>query len=283
MNNLPLLKRAMFALFITLSTLFVHTFNPIIRLIDFTSAKLDVKIPASAVPSLSLFFVAAVIFGVLSTPIGSYLYVFWKEIEEGVAHKFPYGYDTKRKVYTQRDREGTLQRHMLQSLRKSDFMYTVLVSGFAMTFRDEKFIRDELENNLPLKELRRKQLLFLFLDPESEFWGARAEWLLEHHRDMGDDGTVDGYRRACAKIRHDLELLQCSVHVSYYKAAPAWRMYIFSDRIYVSHYAAPPHSYWEQGYRTDVVAYPRGDQMYEWLGREFKRLAPASWTDEIVL
>lgn len=275
--SLTLRTRAIFAVSVTLSTLLIHSLDPVVTLIQWISGIVKLTTPAWAANPLALVIVALLVFLVLSTRVGWYLYQFWKEIEERIAHKLP---PPTRRTYTLRDREYTLRKDMSASLRESDFMFAVLVSGYAMRFRDEHFLWQELQSNMSPRDLHQKQFRFLFLDPATPEWRQRAEWLVSNRRDIGLDG-IDGYRNACIDIRFRLEQLTPTLKTAYYTSPPTWRLYIFRDRIYASRYSGPPDSIFEEGHRTTVVAVPSGDAMYDWLYREFKRLAPSEWWQEV--
>jgi hypothetical protein len=258
---------------VALSTMLRHTIDLVVRL--WPPKALSGFLP------LAPFLVAllVVLFIVWSARRTGYFFGLWREAEEMIAERLqlPRG-----RRYTARDRHQTLSRHMLESLRRSDFMFAVLVSGYTMRFRDEAFILEELEGHTSQRELRNKKFRFLFLNPDTQAWAERAEWLVRASIDRRLH-DVDAYKDTALMITRQLEGLSSSVRVAYYDTAPTWRLYIFHDRVYVSRYSGPPASHWEEeSDRATVIAYPRGDAMYDWLLREFRRLAPPQWQDELI-
>lgn len=155
------------------------------------------------------------------------------------------------------------ERAMLRFMKESRVMYAVLALGQTMRHGREQFIAQELCSR---GFDHRKDIRLLFLDPESSYWQQRATQAIQHRSDL----TIQ-------HLRFDLDYLieqfrKRQIETAFYAHEPSWRMFVFSDCIFVSRYYEAPHS-------EMMLLFYEGTELYNWFYSEFLGLCPARWTN----
>ena len=158
-------------------------------------------------------------------------------------------------------------------------MYCLLFAGYSMAFADEKFLLDAL-HHLPSDELASKDIRLILLDRDSPHWDRNAQVTVENTAAL-KRGGVGGFKELCSNAERQIRSIIDHAKITTHKANPAWRLYIFQDRVFVSRYARPPDSKFLSSHEVPVMAFDYGDPMYEWQCCEFRRHSPTDWRAEL--
>jgi hypothetical protein len=166
-----------------------------------------------------------------------------------------------------------IRRALLESQR----MYCLLLSAHTLIHEEEQFISDALFG-LPANQLTKKDIRVLLLDRNTEVWKKRADLLLKARLE-NQDIDLAGYVARCKQAENKLRRIG---KVEFYTAEPHWRLYIFDHRVFASQYGGPPESETlMEGHLHGVAAFDDIHPMYRWLYKEFRRMAPATWKEEL--
>lgn len=195
-----------------------------------------------------------VIFSILQSGPGVKLYENWLQLK-------------RRHEYRQEDQKH-FEKVVTSCIKKSPFMFCMLATGQTIHTGPERFIACALEYLPKTDGVVPKKIRVLLLRRESGPWKERVR----HFQQQDASFVPQDYQRFSEKTESLFH--RVSAWVEFYDHAPTWRMFVFEDRVFVSHYYEPLHR------EIISVFYRDRPGPYRWFYSEFLCQSPEHWTNE---